>query len=297
MIIIIKKRKFLTFAIISAVIACVICIGTVFAFVTQPELEDGAVPLPIVMYHSIRPNKSGQYTVSTQQFEEDLKYFKDNGYNTVTTGDVVNYVENNTPLPDKPIMLTFDDGYYDNMAYALPILQEYGMKAVVFVVGRYSEESTQSGDVNPNYSYLTWPQISELTSSGTFEIGSHTYDMHNLKGSRKGAFKAKGESDAEYAINFANDLNKLQDKVQEVTNTRPLAFAYPFGNVEKNSTEILKQVGFKLTVTSYQGVSNIKQGNPDSLFQLKRIKRTGNKSTSSIFDKVLNKPKPKAKQK
>jgi len=272
-------------------ILCAICVVSSFA-VTHPELEDGTVYLPIVMYHSVQPNESGTYTVSTANFEKDLQYFKNLGYTTVSAQQVIDYVDNNAPLPDKPILLTFDDGYYDNMYYALPLLQQYGMKAVVFVVGKYTDQSTASGDVNPNYSYLTWDQIKELSATGTFEIGSHTYDMHNIKGPRNGAFKAKGETDAEYATNFTNDLNKLQNAVQQDTGIAPVIFAYPFGNVEKNSTEILKNVGIKMTVTSYQGVSNIKQGDPNSLYQLKRINRNGNKSTESVFSKDLNKPKP-----
>ena len=93
------------------------------------EQED-YVNLPILMYHSIlKTNKSkGKFIVSPDTFEEDLKYIKDKGYTTVVMKDLIDYVYENKELPEKPIMLTFDDGYYNNYLYAFPLLKKYDCK-------------------------------------------------------------------------------------------------------------------------------------------------------------------------
>ena len=263
---------------------------TVFALREHGTTPIDGILLPVVMYHNVNPNtkKLGEYCITPTQLEEDLKYFKEHNYTAVTIQEILDYIYDGKPLPDKPILLTFDDGYYDNYYYALPLLKQYDMKGVIFVVGSYSEDTVRTGDINPNYSYLTWEQMKELTDDGTFEIHNHTYDMHNLKGDRKGAFKARGESKDEYEAEFAKDLDKLQYKIYQSTGKRPTAFAYPFGNIDKDSLGVLKNMGIKMTFTSNQGVNTIQQGNPESLYQLKRILRTGNKSTTQIFKKILN---------
>ena len=283
---VVKKNSIIAF--ICAVVLGISAI-TAYALREHTSMETDAIPFPVVMYHNVNPDvkKKGTYSITPVQFEEDLKYFKEHNYTTVSVQEIINYVYDGAALPENPILLTFDDGYYDNYYYALPLLKQYGMKGVIFVVGSYSDETVRTGDINPNYSYLTWEQMKQLTDDGTFEIHNHTYNMHNLKGNRKGAVKAKGESADEYITNFTNDLNKLQDRIQEATGCRPTAFAYPFGNVDKNALAVLKSVGIKMTVTSYQGVSNIQQGNPESLYQLKRILRTGTKNSSQIFSKTL----------
>ena len=69
--------------------------------------------------------------LSPAQFESDLKYLKENGYHTVVVQDLIDYVEKGVPLPEKPVMLTFDDGYYNNYYYAFPLLEEYDAKIVI----------------------------------------------------------------------------------------------------------------------------------------------------------------------
>ena len=80
------------------------------------------IEVPIIMYHSILKDssRSNKYTVTPAVLEEDLKYIKDKGYTTVTIADLISYVYNDTPLPEKPIVLTFDDGHYNNYGYLFP---------------------------------------------------------------------------------------------------------------------------------------------------------------------------------
>ncbi|MGN1085576.1 MAG: polysaccharide deacetylase family protein, partial [Porcipelethomonas sp.] len=109
--------------------------------------------LPVIMYHSIVDDSSriSDYSVTPEIVENDLKYLKEHGYNTVFTEDVINYV-NGGSLPDNPIIITADDGFYNNEAYLLPLLEKYDMKAVISVVGYYTEVTAAADPHVPEYS-------------------------------------------------------------------------------------------------------------------------------------------------
>ena len=78
-----------------------------------------------------RESRTGDYVITPKAFRKDLEWLRDAGYQTVVVQDLLNYVEEGVPLPEKPVMITFDDGYYDNYLNAFPILQELQMKAVI----------------------------------------------------------------------------------------------------------------------------------------------------------------------
>ena len=128
------------------------------------------------MYHSILKDKkrNNKYVISPSQLESDMLYIRENGYTTIFVSDLVSYVYDNVPLPDKPIILTFDDGDYNNLTYAYPLLEKYDMKAVISIVGSYTDTYTKSGETNPNYSYLRWSDIQFLYNSNRIEFGNHT---------------------------------------------------------------------------------------------------------------------------
>ena len=95
------------------------------------------VRLPVLMYHGVHsdPKKSGDYVITPQALEQDLLYLQQQGCTAVTMSDILAYVQEGTPLPEKPVMLTFDDGCYNNLTYVLPLLEKYDAYAVVSVVG------------------------------------------------------------------------------------------------------------------------------------------------------------------
>lgn len=98
---------------------------------TNAQVQPEGIQLPIIMYHSMLRNGSGEYTISPETFEEDLRYLKDNGYTTIYMQDLLDYINKQVPLPEKPIMLTFDDGYYNNYLYAYPLAKKYESKIVI----------------------------------------------------------------------------------------------------------------------------------------------------------------------
>ena len=124
------------------VMLCVIAVLTMLAAVAvmptfaKEEKTDG-IKLPILMYHSIVKNedRSGEYVITPIELEKDLLYLKQNGYTTVFVNDVIRYVKRGGELPEKPIILSFDDGTYNYREYLLPLLEKYDMKATVSIVG------------------------------------------------------------------------------------------------------------------------------------------------------------------
>ena len=156
--------------------------------------DSAAVSLPVVMYHSILRDtgKSGKYVVTPDTLDSDIKYLHSMGYTTISAAQLIDYVENNEPLPEKPVMLTFDDGCYNNLFYAVPILKDNNARGIFSVVGKYTDDYTESDEVNPNYSYLRWQDVYEMYVSENCEIGNHSYNFHSNDGGRDGAKKRRG---------------------------------------------------------------------------------------------------------
>lgn len=237
-----------------------------------------SVNIPILMYHSISKESSGEneYTISQSRFEGDLKWLRDNGYTTIFPSQLAAYVKEGAMLPSKPVIISFDDGFANNYLYAYPLLQKYNMKAVIALIGIESDLS--SGDIyrNPEYSNLTWGEVALLSQSGLIEFASHTYDLHSISGGRKGADKKPGESAADYRQVLTSDLVKNQELIESAAGRPPLTFAWPFGAYppDRSGDPILKDVGFDITFTSYQHTSTVNRGQPESLYGLGRYLRT-----------------------
>ena len=237
-----------------------------------------SVDIPILMYHSISKDASGEneYTISQSRFEGDLKWLRDNGYTTIFPSQLAAYVKEGAMLPSKPVIISFDDGFANNYLYAYPLLQKYNMKAVIALIGIESDLS--SGDIyrNPEYSNLTWGEVALLSQSGLIEFASHTYDLHSISGGRKGADKKPGESAADYRQVLTSDLVKNQELIESAAGRPPLTFAWPFGAYppDRSGDPILKDVGFDVTFTSYQHTSTVNRGRPESLYGLGRYLRT-----------------------
>ena len=260
--------------------------GTGFSgekIINEDEAQ-GFVPMPIIMYHAIVPDnfRVNRYSIKISDFTKDLDYIKEAGYETILPRDLVAYTELGTPLPEKPIMLTFDDGFYGVKKYAMPELQKRGQKAVVPVVGQFMKDELKNVR-RVTFSYLLIEDAKELEDSGVFEIGHHSYNMHGQK-KRKGIGRIKGESQEQYEKMFREDTEMLMKKLREYRVTLPVSYAFPFGIFEKNSNLLLKNMGFKVTFSCTEGVNKITR-DKECLFGLKRYNRSGTgKSVQGILE-------------
>lgn len=95
-------------------------------------------------------------------------------------------------LPEKPVLITFDDGQQSVLEYALPLLEKYDMRAVAAVVGAYCDAEEGTAARSPEYSYLSWAEVAELAASGRFDIACHTQDMHRESSPRRGCLPKPG---------------------------------------------------------------------------------------------------------
>lgn len=273
-------------------ISLVAVISTVFFLCLMSgasEAPSDAVKLPVIMYHSVLMDKSSRndYVVSPDLFESDLKYFKDNGYTAVTVNDLIDYVYKNKALPQKIVMLTFDDGYYNNYKYVFPLLKKYNTKAVISPIAKLSEEYTAVGEENPSYGHLLEKNIQEMDASGLVEFQNHSYNMHSLS-PRKGIGKKYRETDDDYRSAINNDITKAQDYLQRVTGKLPTAFVYPFGEESSTSLDILKQSGFLSTLNCTEKLNYITK-NPESLYELGRFRRDNSESTAQLMERISKK--------
>lgn len=258
------------------------------AVAAAPEMDsmDG-VKLPIIMYHSIinDSRRWGTYVLSPAELENDLKYIQANGYTTVTVQDLLDYVYEGKRLPEKPIMLTFDDGYYNNYLYAFPLLQKYNMKAVISIIGTYTDKYSLTVYNNQFYSHVTWNQVNEMVHSGNIEIQNHSYNLHIINSSRTASMRAKGETIQHYETVLVADTIRLQSLIGNYTGHMPSTYTYPYGLVSKESTAILKEIGFKSSLICGVGVNTI-SNDPNCLYLLKRNLRPHGKPVSAILEKV-----------
>lgn len=197
------------------------------------------------MYHSILNDSSrvNDYVVTPEMVENDLKYLKEHGYNAVFTEDIINYTKGGD-LPPKPVIITADDGFYNNYTYLVPLLKKYDMKATISIVGYYSEVTAQADPHIPEYSYLTWEDISELVQSGYIEIANHTYNLHSDKG-RKGCSKLSYETEDEYADTIIEDIGLCQTLLSMNCSITPAVFTYPYGSISKESIPVLRSRVFQ----------------------------------------------------
>ena len=252
-----------------------------YSLVAPPE----PIYLPIIMYHqiSMKPSKLGTYVISAEEFENDLKLFKEQGFTAITVGDLLKFVTKKGALPVKPIMLTFDDGYESDYVYALPLLQKYGMKAIFSVVGQFIDEFSEPDVIkNIDYAMLSWDEIKAMYESGMADFQNHSYGLHKID-RRNGALPRRFEDDAEYQNLINKDLGQLNAKYMEHIGREPEAFTCPFGAYNDRLKEAVRKAGFPVIFTSYQEM-NVLSGDPEELLFLKRYLRTHNKYMRGVVD-------------
>ncbi|MBR5229533.1 MAG: polysaccharide deacetylase family protein [Firmicutes bacterium] len=249
------------------------------AAISAPLDYRESVEIPIIMYHglSAEEKKESDYVITSRRFEEDLKWLAANHYTTILPSQLISYVNSGAKLPPKPVILTFDDGYANNYSLAFPLLQQYDAKAVIAIIGSQSDISSNDIYRDGSYGNISWGEATIMSSSGLVEFASHTYCLHQSdKGKRKGADRLAGESFEVYRQVLLDDLSRNQALIKQATGKEPRVFAWPYGAYPMDgcADQILRELGFDATFTSYQHTSSVKAGVPESLYGLGRYLRT-----------------------
>lgn len=246
----------------------------------QPEVlgasTGGALPqkvrLPILMYHhvGIAPAGSDQLrrdlTVSPDDFELQVSWLKGQGFNSVSLAQVLAYFERGTPLPENPVVLTFDDGYEDAFSNAVPILKRHGFSGSFAVITQFA--GLESGTNR----YASWDQIRSARRAG-MEIISHTQDHFD-------------GTDPKYTDRFIKtNLAESQNDIRANLKADPLPIiVYPYGHFDGRYIKLAKEAGFQFALTTEAGASV----RSDELMEVPRIRVHGRQSLETFKQRILN---------
>lgn len=208
------------------------------------------VCLPVLMYHHVVPDgeSCNDMTVTQGRLEQDLQWLAESGYQTVLPRELAAGM----PLPEKPVLITFDDGYRSNYLLAYPLLQKYQAKAAIALMAYMPDHWAEN--------FLSWDMCREMTASGLVEIGSHGYAIHNLDermgnfipGLANGVQRRAGESDSAFSQRVLCDLQYSYARITAETGAPPSFFAYPFGKTDPDADAFLAGL-FPLTVITGPG--------------------------------------------
>lgn len=263
---------------IGVLVACVVnCVNSFSIYVPVQKaevVEVETIEVPILMFHHFVLDESecaSNAMVTKDKFCEVLDDINELGYKTITFADLIDYVEVGKKLPDKPILITMDDGYKSNYDIAYPALKERNMKALVSIIGR-STQYTSSYLQNKSLPHVSWDELNEMIQSKVFEVGNHTYDLHKLKefdGKRDGITKNFFESESAYSEVVRKDIASLEETLMLKCDYENNVFCYPYGLYDKLSEAVISSLGYKVTLTTDEGINYIKQG--DDLIGLKRL--------------------------
>ncbi len=277
---------------ITATVILVMCMFIVFSHsepykpASMVQKAEKTLILPAIMYHSVLKDTAmhGEYVISPAELEKDLKFINDHGYTCVTPEDLIAYTNNNLELPKKPIMLTFDDGYYNNYLYVYPLLKKYGCKAVISVIGTYTQQYSDNPEENAYYSHCTWDNLKEMLNSGLVEVANHSYNMHKSGGERLGTKINNGENQEKYKDMLRDDIATLQEAFEHNLEIKNHTFVYPFGAYDDSEDDFIASLGYKCTITCNEKLNYITKS-PESLFRLGRFIRPSGTSLEDIFQK------------
>ncbi len=286
----VSVRNFLRLLLIDAIVLALLRLIVTLCG-CQPNAEPavqnaGEVSLPVLMYHSIRRGPQTDYAVTPDTLEDDLRYIQQLGWETVSPEQLVNFVFYGVPLPEKPVLLTFDDGFYNNLVYALPLLEQFDMCANVNVVGEFSRELAENDAHTAAYSYLTAADLRELSASGRITIGNHTDMMHHIS-ERMGCRIMQSEPEEQYQAVLRSDITALQRFLYQETGRVPFVFAYPYGFDCPESETVLHELGFLVTLSCREKVNRLTH-DAECLYGLGRYNRSGLESTESYFSHILS---------
>lgn len=231
----------------------------------QPDGVVRTANVPILMYHylSTPPANADIYrrdlSVPPELFAAHLDRLQAEGYTTITLYDLVAYLQQGTPLPPKPVILTFDDGYRDNYENAFPLLRDRQMTATFFVVIEFINQERPE--------YLTWDMVRAMYAGG-MAIEVHGVDHTTLR--------KRSRADLEFQA--LRSYETLQDRL----GVRPRFLSYPAGEYDADTIAVFQAAGYWAAVTTIQGATH----SSDNLFELRRV-RIRNTTTADELVRLL----------
>jgi len=200
-----------------------------------------------LMYHSIVPDfcdDPAQMTTPVGLFRDQMAFLAVNGYRVADATEVVEQLRKRNPIPPKTVVITFDDGYVDNLHLALPVLQAHGFPATVFLVTAALDGRLEHVQTGWGAEYLRWEQALEMLATGLIGIGCHSATHRKLRGLESEMLRAETQE----------AKRRLEERLG-----RPVElFAYPFGAYDSWDSRVRAAVelaGFSGAFTTIFGAN------------------------------------------
>ena len=242
--------------------------------------------LTILSYHEIADKADAltpAYAVTPTNFLRQMDWLRNHGYRFVSVDDLLASRAGRRPLPDKAVLVTFDDAYQSVYVHAWPVLEMFRIPAVVSVVGTWLEEKELvdvDGKQQPRKTMISWEALREMMQSGLVEVGSHSWDLHrgipaNPQGNLQAAAtsrrwlpdKRRYEDEPSYSRRIEADLSRSVSEIRKRTGKKPRVITWPYGRYNATSVAIAERLGFKVGLTLLDGANG-----PDTpLMALRRL--------------------------
>ncbi len=218
---------------------CIVSIIMLFVLniniINAENIKDGT-KVPILLYHNIvwseYDGMDPVANMTAEEFRQQMTEILKRGYNPIKLSQYYDYVLLGTPIPENPIVITFDDGYLSNYEIAFPILKELNIPATIFVVT--DTVGAQEGAGKVNFSHFTWAQAREMQASGIIDIESHSHthkDMSKL-------------SISELQL----EIRKSKYLIEKNLNKKCNVFAYPYGGYGEDTARMVRWAGYKMQI-------------------------------------------------
>ena len=239
-----------------------------------------SVTFNVLCYHNILddPFKDPErYTLSTAELVQHFTWLKEHDYKVISIDDLIKAKAGKYSLPDKAVLLTFDDGYKSFYTTVYPLLKLFNYPAVLGLVGSWlqlkpGEIALYDGHNYGSNAFLSLEEIREIAASGLVEIASHSYDLHhgvisNLQGNLLPAAvtriydanKHTREDDVQYLSRIRLDLSKNSDFIQTITGKRPRVMVWPYGRYNFATINIAQSLDMPITLTLDEGLNSTEQ--------------------------------------
>ena len=230
----------------------------------------------VLAYHDVEDGAADQryMSVRTSALNEQFAWLKQNGYQPVSVEQILQAQNGGPALPNKAVLLTFDDGYR-SYSRVFPLLKAYNWPAVLAPVGVWLDAPAGKpvdfgGLMTPRDRFLTWQQVREVSDSGLVEIGAHTYASHyggiaNPQGNTEPAVanrlydakRGRYESEAEYRQRIEKDVALITQRITAATGKAPRVWVWPYGAAGGVALDIARKHGYRMALTLENGLGDV----------------------------------------
>lgn len=221
--------------------------------------------VPVIMFHQIRPTpghltrSQKLMTIAPETFKSQMKDMVEAGYRTITPDELREALVDGTPLPEKPVLLTFDDGYRGQYEYAFPVLKEYGLNATLFVISNYLDGG--------KHGFFDRKMLLEMDASGLITVGSHT---------KNHAWLAALPPDK-----LADEVKGSKHDLESIVGHPVTAFAYPYGKYDPSAIQAVKDAGYGIAFGAYIGDGHTSS----TILELHRIRMEEGKAILPVLER------------